>query len=80
MNWTAEYVPRPDGQGLTEVSSKKYLEDLLEMSRRGLLAKERTASSSSSTYVKNTSERPVMTEDDDDDVRYYKQYTGQQLL
>jgi len=76
LNWSAEYTLKQDGQELTTASCKKYLEDLLTMTRHGLEMKERTHSSSSVTSLMSGSEkeRPVTTEEEDDDIRYYEMY------
>ena len=51
LEWTAEYVQRPEGGGLTDSSAKKYLEDLLTVTRHGLEARPRTESGSSTASI-----------------------------
>jgi len=78
LNWSgsADYALKQDGQELTTASCKKYLEDLLTMTRRGLEMKERTHSSSSVASIMSDSEKakPMTTEEEDDDIRYYEMY------
>ncbi len=53
LNWAGEYDVKYDNSGLTEPSSKRFLEDLLAMVRRGIDRKRTfsTTSSSSGTSV-----------------------------
>jgi hypothetical protein len=49
INWVSEYDVRYDNSGLSEPSSKKFLEDLLSMVRRGIERKRTFSSTSSSS-------------------------------
>ena len=51
LEWSSDYVPRPEGGGLTDSSAKKYLEDLLTVVRHGLEFRSRTESGSSVVSV-----------------------------
>ncbi len=53
MNWMGNYESRYDNTGLTEASSKKFLEDLLVMVKRGI-DRKRTFSSTSSSSSTST--------------------------
>ncbi len=54
MNWMGEYEIKYDDSGLTEASSKKYLEELLVMVRRGIDRKRTFSSTSSSSAASDT--------------------------
>lgn len=67
LEWSSEYVQRPEGGGLTDSSGKKYLEDLLAVTRHGLEVRTRTTSgssvasnppSSAATGASSTSKKP----------------------
>jgi hypothetical protein len=49
INWMGDYDVRYDNTGLTEISSKKFFEDLLLMVRRGIDRKRTYSQSSSSS-------------------------------
>jgi hypothetical protein len=71
LNWPGsnDYFARPDSQGLTEVSGRKYLEDLLELTCRGLESKVHSKPGSSSS-LKGIPKRPFGAGTSDDDMRY----------
>jgi hypothetical protein len=58
MNWMGNYDIRYDDSGLTEASSKKFLEDLLLMVRRGI-DRKRTFSSTSSSSASSSKTSPM---------------------
>jgi hypothetical protein len=49
MSWVGEYEVLHDNSGLTEASSKKYLEDMLTVVRRGIDRKRTFSTSSGSS-------------------------------
>ena len=49
LRWASDYEVKPDRITLTEAASKKYLEDLLVIVRRGLERKRTFSSTSSSS-------------------------------
>jgi hypothetical protein len=49
MSWVGEYEVLHDNSGLTEVSSKRYLEDMLTVVRRGIDRKRTFSASSGSS-------------------------------
>jgi hypothetical protein len=49
MSWVGEYDVKYDNSGLSEPSSKKFLEDLLAMTKRGIDRKRTFSSSSASS-------------------------------
>ncbi len=49
LSWAGDYEVRPDNTGLTEASSKRYLEDLLTVVRRGIERKRTFSTSSGSS-------------------------------
>ena len=58
MNWMGNYDVKYDDSGLTEASSKKFLEDLLLMVRRGI-DRKRTFSSTSSSSASSSKTSPT---------------------
>ncbi len=57
MHWVGEYEVLHDNSGLTEASSKKYLEDMLTVVRRGI-DRKRTFSTSSGSSTGSKSRIP----------------------
>jgi hypothetical protein len=49
LNWVSDYEVRFDNRGLTEASSKRFLEELLAMVRRGIDRKRTFSTSSGSS-------------------------------
>ncbi len=62
LNWpgSSDYLPRSDNVGLTEVSCRKYLEDLLASIKRGLeLVPRHKARSSSSSALREAQDEDM---------------------
>ena len=88
LEWSSDYVQRPEGGGLTDSSGKKYLEDLLAVTRHGLEIRPRTDSGSSAASITSSApnsasktadraslqvtEKMVRTQSLEDDMRYIK--------
>ena len=58
MNWIGDYEVKFDKTSLTEASSKKFLEDLLTVVRRGMDRKRTYSTTSSSSLSPVTTSAP----------------------